>query len=106
MTHLMQSLDSTYQINIRLIKVNREQLLLVDNPKYEHGAEIHDHDPKHQCLIIITIIIIIIITIITIIIIIIILYLDTVKSSVYKHKDPYKVKDVICRVSQKNVYTL
>ena len=54
---VIESLDNSYQMNVRLTKVNKGELLTIDNPKYdqlikEHQhlkqVEILDHDKKQQ----------------------------------------------------------
>ena len=54
---LIESIDGSFRMNVKLTKVNKGELLTVDNPKYQQlinnyshlkGIEIKDRDTKQQ----------------------------------------------------------
>jgi len=47
---VVESLDGSYQMSAKMTKVNKAELLSIDNPKYPHlqGVKITDRDTKDQ----------------------------------------------------------
>ena len=52
---VIRSLDDSYEMDVRVTKVNKGELLRIDNPRYEqlirkhqHLKQVADHDSKQQ----------------------------------------------------------